>query len=413
MSQNGCNLLQEKKGLEMKRAEILLFLLCLGGSESVVRAENPELKIFGYFQNEFEYRTTTRAEVGGISHAVENENSFLVQQLNVFLQRDLVRDWTSFVNFEVLNSYSSIRSWGGFNLEEAWVKYRAGRKFSLKLGLQIPLFNNLNEIKNRTPLLPYIVRPLVYETSFNDEISLEEFVPARTFVQAYGFIPYGGVKIDYAAYLGNSQNINNQSDSGQTGIDTTTKVLVGGRIGVRLDELKAGLSATYDNLNFPQWLADSLISAVEQISVAEFAGGSPGPRVTPADFKKVPRVRLGGDFSSHFSGFSFAAEFIRIRYDDDIEAVDFDKEFYYGTLGYHFTEQLFAYASYWSTEENYLPAFAVEVKVPTIGASYNLNDSIVLKAQYAPVDVEHVSKSARPTEEFEFNFYAAAVSAIF
>jgi hypothetical protein len=92
-----------------------------------------------------------------------------------------------FCQFEVLNTFSSSRQWGAFNVEEAWVKYNPNMRFNLKLGLQIPIFNNLNEIKNRTPLLPYIIRPLVYETSFGEIFPIEEFVPARAFVQAYGF----------------------------------------------------------------------------------------------------------------------------------------------------------------------------------------------------------------------------------
>ena len=97
--------------------------------------------------------------------------TFNLQQLNMFFQRDITQQWTSFVNVEILNNYSSSRQWGALNLEEAWVKYRRNNFFSLKLGLQIPIFNNLNEIKNRTPLLPYIIRPLVYETSMSEAIS--------------------------------------------------------------------------------------------------------------------------------------------------------------------------------------------------------------------------------------------------
>ena len=33
------------------------------------------------------------------------------------------------------------------------MKYRADRRFNLKMGMLIPIFNNLNEINNRTALL--------------------------------------------------------------------------------------------------------------------------------------------------------------------------------------------------------------------------------------------------------------------
>ena len=42
---------------------------------------------------------------------------------------------------------------GSTKLEEVWVKYRADRRFNLKMGMLIPIFNNLNEINNRTALL--------------------------------------------------------------------------------------------------------------------------------------------------------------------------------------------------------------------------------------------------------------------
>jgi hypothetical protein len=117
-------------------------------------------------------------------------------------------------------------------------------RFNLKLGLSIPTFNNLNEINNRTPLLPYVIRPLVYETSFNEFIPIEEFVPARAFVQAYGFFPFGESKLDYAVFVGNSPNINSDPERGQTGTDTTATILVGGRLGIRYRELNLGFSAT-------------------------------------------------------------------------------------------------------------------------------------------------------------------------
>ncbi|MGH9876672.1 MAG: hypothetical protein ACRD5H_03465, partial [Nitrososphaerales archaeon] len=78
---------------------------------NTVRSDELPLKIFGYFQTEFRYDNDSSVA----------RNSFLLQQLNVFLQKDLGRDWTSFVNFEIVNSYSSFRDWGSFNVEEAWV----------------------------------------------------------------------------------------------------------------------------------------------------------------------------------------------------------------------------------------------------------------------------------------------------
>jgi len=202
-----------------------------------------ELHIFGFFQNAFMHQTgyTTKPPFQPES----TRNSFSVQQQhNFFFRKDLHPNWWAFVNYEFLNSFNSARRWGSANLEEVWVRYRANARFNIKFGLSIPVFNNLNEIKNRTPLLPYIVRPLVYETSFSEFIAVEEFLPARAFLQTYGFVTVGATKLDYALFLGNGPNINSDPNHGQTGVDTTDSFFVGGRIGIRIGEWKAGLSAT-------------------------------------------------------------------------------------------------------------------------------------------------------------------------
>lgn len=390
----------------MKPLSAIVALLLMGPSDTFAQPDESPIKTFGYFQNSFIHQTDFDDN--------PEQNSFSVQQLNLFFQKDLVPKWRAFVNFEFLNNFSASRQWGTANLEEAWVRYRANEKFSLKLGLLIPTFNNLNEIKNRTPLLPYIIRPIVYETSFSEFIAVEEFTPARAFVQAYGFLPLNAAKLDYALFVGNSPNINNQSDIGQTGIDSTNTFLIGGRIGARFGELKVGLSTTRENVNgFPS---------------VEAAAGT-----APVNFEKVPRTRIGGDLSYHLGQFSFEAEFITVTYDDDLPNVSIDKEFYYATLGYHVTDQLFVYGSYWVTKEESTRKFdnedlppefevdelpvilsgAIDTKVPTLGIAYSLNDRITLKGQFAPVDIETEIHSLQFVREAEFNHYSFAVSIFF
>ena len=137
------------------------------------------------------------------------------------------------------------------------------------------------QIKNRTPVLPYIIRPLVYETSLSEVVPVDEFVPARAFAQVYGILPANNVKVDYAVFFGNSTNISTQDDPGQSGVDTTATFLIGGRAGVRYKELKVGLSSTYDKASRFQDLASMLpfsLSALEEVS----------------------RIRLGADISYTF-----------------------------------------------------------------------------------------------------------------
>ncbi len=364
------------------KSAIFLTGLVIYGSPAWSQTTDTNIKTFGYFQISFDHQKDLPSE---------NElNSFQVQQLNLFLQKNLTAKWTAFINFEFLNSYSSFRNWGAHNLEEVWVGFHSSNQFKLKLGLQVPTFNNLNEIKNRTPLLPYIIRPLVYESSFNEIIAIDEFVPARAFVQAYGFIPWGDAKIEHAFYIGNSPNINTDPRRGQTGVDSTNTFLFGGRLGLRFLNLKAGVSATFDDLDFTS-LADTLKSPLARL-------------------RKVLRVRLGADFSFNLGKFSGEAEAIRVTYDEDHPDFDGDKEFYYATLGYSFSEKLFLYGSYWATREKYLPVTEFDLVVLTGGVSFTLFDDLVLKAQYARAEI---TNSRQPPHELDLDYYALALSVVF
>jgi hypothetical protein len=278
-------------------------------------------------------------------------------------------------------------------------------RFNLKLGLLIPIFNNLNEIKNRTPLLPYIIRPLAYETSFGDFIPIEVLTPIRAFAQVYGFFPVGEAKFDYAVYIGNSPNINNNPLQGQTGIDTTTTFLVGGRLGFRYRELKLGLSATYDKDNYFE-------------SEAVYLG------IPRTELNEIPKTRLGGDLSYNFANISFESEFISVNIIEDIPELGADLDFYYTTLGYHFTERLYIYGSYWVTDEHSTLLAPGEerkededIKVSTIGASYNLMDRVSLKVQFARVIGDEkrllITQGIVRTEQDNFSVFALAVSVFF
>lgn len=361
------------------------------------QTEPSELKIFGYFQPQWIYESDSGTEPA--------RNSFVLQQLNLFLQKDLGTGLTSFVNFEAVNSYSSDQQWGSFRLEEAWVRYRQSRNLSVRLGLQIPVFNNLNEIKNRTPLIPYVVRPLVYESSFVDVIPVRVYVPQQAYVQVFGWLPVSDVKIDYAAYLGNTELVNSGFNSGpdgrpigQTGVDTTEAVLVGGRAGIRYQEFKAGLSTSFDR------------SAVFQ-GAADITG------LSPRRYLNVPRRRLGADASFHYQGFSVESEWINVGFDEPAE-IDLDLTFYYVSAGYRFTERLLAYGGYWQSHEKtrlLQEHQEVKVRVPNIGVAYILEEQITLKAQYAHVDVD-VDVDV-PSGDFgevnTFDYFTLAVSVTF
>ncbi len=376
---------------------ILLLIQIVLYTSSFAQVKQSPIKIFGYFQNSLQYWTTFEDR--------PEQLSFSAQQLNIFFQKNFNANWTALINVEFLNNFSSRKQWGSFSLEEVWIKYRASRKFNLKLGLLTPTFNNLNEIKNRTPLLPYIIRPVAYETSFNEFLAIELFTPLQAFIQVYGFFPMDELKIDYAFYTGNSPNLNGNPNSGQTGIDTTMSMLVGGRLGIRFGKLKFGISGTYDKDNiFKSLAADN--------------------QITNTDFSEIPKTRLGIDLSYDFDKFSFEGELINVDMETDRKGIKADLDFYYATLGYHFTEKLFVYGSYWFLESNleflindFEEKEGEDIHVISLGASYTITDQISLKAQFARVMNEEeetqIKENKIRTEDEQFNIATVAISVIF
>lgn len=388
---------------------ILFSLVTLNSIAPAQSGEKP-LRIFGYFQNEFSH-------FGGNAVHNDTRNTFNLQQMNVFFQKNISLQWSAFVNFEMVNNFSSSKQWGSAKLEEAWVKYDFGSAATLRAGLQIPTFNNLNAIKNRTPLLPYVVRPIVYEASFEEVVTLEEFVPGRAFLQLYGFMPIGKYKkFDYAVYLGNSPNINNFSTRGQTGVDTTNTFLVGGRVGLRVGDLKMGVSGTMDKTN--------LFTRITNFFNV--------PSLEP--FEKRDRFRFGADLSFQNDMFMFEAEYIDVSYDeyssdglnanvmDRLEGFELDLAFYYATLGFYVKEPLLLYGTYWRSRTiepyfvNLQRGFVDErekLNVPGFGFSYQLSDRVRLKAQYARVNVKVDIGGDLVKVDNTSNFYSMAASVFF
>jgi len=350
-----------------------------------------DLRVYGYLQASF-YQTM----LDGATE--QNSNSFTVQQLNVLLQKNLSHRWSVFVDLLFTNSFSSFRNAGSFGIEQAWVRYRRSHYINVKLGLMLPKFNYLNEIRHKMPVLPYIIRPIVYETSFQEDVNIDEYVPQQAYVQASGYAPAGDYKIEYAAYLGNSANINRDPGFGNTGVDTTDTFLVGGRVGVRHSLFEIGLSATHDKVDFlPGLEADTLTPALE--------------------LEGISRVRLGGDFRFEYRNLSFWSEFILVSYDDGFPEFDVDKSFFYGTLGYLFGDRLFAYVSYWYLEQNLARRVSAgfetakfTLSIPNVGVAYHLSDRIIFKGSATRAD-RTINILDIPVPDFDF--YAVAVSVMF
>jgi len=354
--------------------------------------------VFGFFQTSFHHYALQE----------DDANSFDLQQLNVFLSKDLTPRWRAFINFEFTNTFSTERNWGEFSIEEAWLGYSPAQHLHFKLGLLIPVFNNLNEIKNKTPLLPYVIRPIVYEASFADDLGAESFIPRRAFAQVYGFLGIPTSKLDYAFYIGNSPNIiSRTSEAGpQSGVDSTGSFMGGGRVGVRRGEFKAGVSGTYEHTN-------NLVPLAELIDRK------------PDELARVPRYRLGADLSYRWRCLMFEGEHIFVKYESGSVINDVERNFTYFTLGCHTSEQLLIYGGYWWTLgdgfalSDYPSIFGtydifdehLKLVIPVGGASYALNDQITLKAQYGYVD-NRLTTAGKTTSEY-FHILAAAISAMF
>lgn len=338
----------------------LLALIALVTASGSAQQDGDPVNVFGYLQGNF----THIALRGGKSY-----NSFGLQQMNLFLTRDLGDRYTVFSNLEFTNDYSSKDNWGTFKVEEAWGKYRLSNALSVKVGLLIPPFNNLNEIKNKTPLLPYIVRPLAYESSLSEIFKMSDYVPQRAFVEVYGSVPTGAGDIEYAVYGGNAEESFISSGSGSgfpSGMDTSSFKLIGGRVGFRNNDLRCGVSAAVDKDNM---------------------------RSPPMGV--IQRLRLGTDLSVQFSSFSVEAEAIYVdhfpneqqRYAIHLISMlstgvkdRFDRLFYYGLLQYDFTDELFAYGAYMSVR-SFSGAAVDGVRAYSGGGGYRITRSIVAKVQ--------------------------------
>ena len=75
----------------MLLVSVALALLC----NSIARSETQPIKIFGYFQN------TVQHEKQSVFDVDVDGKTFLVQQLNLFFQRDFYENWTALVTRNV------------------------------------------------------------------------------------------------------------------------------------------------------------------------------------------------------------------------------------------------------------------------------------------------------------------------
>lgn len=388
----------------MKRVFQLFFWTCLLGIYADANAQS-DLQIFGFFQasiNKLNGGYTAVADVPasifGTSKLTldEQHNDYLspfVQQLNIFGRKEIDQNFTAWINLEITGSYNSDMKWGSFSLQEAWVNYQNSDAFNVKAGLLIPRFAYLNEIKNRMPLLPYITRPLIYESALKD-VDQSNYVPERAFAQVYGYLPAGDLTFDYAAFVGPSESsyIAGSGAIGGNSVDTTNFKLFGGRVGLKYNDLRLGISATTDKDNQQSKLNEN-----------------------------VQRTRLALDFGYSAYNFFFDAEYISVQLDPKNTSNDMNKQFYYGTLGYNFSDFLFAYGSYSFLKDNDSDILKTGMKGVIVGVGYRPTYSVVLKAAYSnyygnssfPMIINPALPEVNTTVDLNIKAYQLAVSVLF
>jgi hypothetical protein len=376
------------------RSGLLCFLLILLSGVAAGQSVSNVLDVFGYFQATFDH-SSDETDIIGIPPMSGTRNTFILQQANIFFRKEFTPRLSAFVSLEFTNTYASTRNWGTFRLEEAWVRYQTSEEFSVKAGLLVPVFNNLNQIKNRMPLLPYITRPFVYEAAAEGVSDLNEFTPGSAFIQIEGAVPVGDFRVDYAAFAGNGDP--DFVSSGQEGArysiggtDTTTFKMIGGRFGLRVGKLKAGFSMTSDKAN---WV---------QIGI--------GP---------VQRMRFGADLSYQFGPLYLESELISTKeYMDDRQmgiystvaklnptlGRDPGNLFVYGVLSYDLSERFYVYGGI-----EYLETRKASITHGTMaGGGYRPIDELVLKLQYL-----HISNEFQGLSSYSSDRIQAGVSVMF
>jgi len=374
---------------DMKKNLPLLFLILFVFYPYVTSFAQTDLMIFGYVQSAFtRYENDWTPEY---DYGPENRINFMgINQLNLFFSKSYTQDVTAFVNFEFTNNYSSNKGFGYFNLQEAYVRWDYKDYFRLKFGMVLPQFNAMYEIYNRFPLFPYIARPKMYETNLENVINLFDILPQKAMVQIFGSIPINDdINVEYAGYLGNPPNSfisspNNDLLPGYVsyGQSATGYLSLGSRLGIKTNFLRLGASINLDRDNKTKFITYDKDIIGHEVDLGSFK-----------------RTRFGFDIALTYSNFSLSAEYMKVITDIDASTQallnewsiinpnyngkDFDKEAYFITLQYNFSDKLYAFAmlDYLNDNTNRY-YFGIEgSKGINFGLGYNALDELILKAQ--------------------------------
>ncbi len=415
------------------RVFLYIFGIVLITISGVKAQESEELYIFGFSQTlytskliestsfPFPADTPTNGIPFEISRNFES-NTFALHQLNLFFRKNIDNKTTFFLNLEATGSYSSQLNSGNFQIPEGWISHDFSEKFRIKAGLMVPKFNNLNEIKNRLPLFPYLIRPTIYEALFYGVFQEEDYVPQSAYLQISGSLPvFKKYFFEYSMHIGNSEaSYASQIEPGEGDVDLkegatiykgenlTTKLGFGGRIGLKntYETVKLGLSSTRDHDNRNE---------VTEGSISRFPG-----LVLPV-FGDVPRYRIGADLSFTYKKFNFEGEYIgvfhnhtELRKTPQYKFANLNKCFYYGVLTYNISDKFYTFIGHNKLSDNSYE-FLLEQSLDKAGLIYNtfgggwkIADDIVLKTQFS-----NVRLGKNPHSDVEIILFTTGVSVLF
>ncbi|MGE5315898.1 MAG: hypothetical protein ACM3Q4_14485 [Acidobacteriota bacterium] len=351
-----------------------------------LRAQGP-IDVFGYVQTSYTNFHNVWKQGPPEGEANYKFHYMGVNQLNLMFGKDFGSNLSGLINLEFVNNYSSDKGFGSFKLQEAYVRWDYSDHLKVKFGMVIPQFNALYEIYNKAPLLPYIQRPKLYEANAGNTYDLFDMLPQKALIHINGSVPIGESVVEYAGYAGNPPNNFIVSPSnpvispsyaayGQSGVNYLS---YGARLGFSHEHVRAGISYSADKENQRSFVTSS-------------DGGT-------ADLGDLPRYRIGADIQATAGGFTLSAEYMATHTtvpkaaQDSIDrwhAADpygvgagFQKKFYYVTLQYDITDELFVYTMYDYLNDEHNPFyFGMDGYYGySIGGGYRVNDSVVLKFQ--------------------------------
>lgn len=288
--------------------------------------------------------------------------------------------------------------------------YATPRKkaLNIKFGHIVPTFNAFNEIKTKFPLLPYLIRPMVYESSFRYIIQPEEYLPSHAAMQINGTLVSDAFKFDYALFGGNSDFVISNKIAGAgkyaiAGFDSTNFKLFGGRIGARFADVNIGVSYTYDKS--PNATVNDNITLVNTKLAA-----SPYQVPSVSKVGAGDRNRIGADISVEAFGLTLESEYIytmttlsdkdkaMLKYLITVSSVqtgvpgvapipmfsdNLDRHFFYANLTYDFLERFFVTAGFSYLKSSFERAIYQYGLTGILGGvGFRLSDNVTMKAQY-------------------------------